>query len=219
MTDVEERLHTSRWNSDEARQHLLNAEHIVSHRVMGIWSGFVKFALRDNVMEVAVSSIYVQAASSELKVELTQICRISSQFTAVVNSLVSNILLPPISLLPFMSKNIEEKSLILSKGPHGNEGYNTRQQALDDGAVIMAYGQLIDKLLNFIIVGLTIYLITISYGYLINDSIIEHKIYCSYCRKQISAKAERTPECTTWMDGREDKETSVINPPHRYDKD
>ncbi|KAL0058425.1 hypothetical protein AAF712_014900, partial [Marasmius tenuissimus] len=65
---------------------------------------------------------------------------IASQFTAVVNSLVSDILLPPISLLPFMSRNIEEKFLILSKGPHGHEGYNTRQQALDDGAVIMAYG-------------------------------------------------------------------------------
>ncbi|KAK1221562.1 hypothetical protein PQX77_015681, partial [Marasmius sp. AFHP31] len=170
MTDIEERPHTSRWNSDEARQHLLNAEHIVSNRVMGIWSGFVEFALRDNVLEVAVGLI------------------IASQFTAVVNSLVSDILLPPISLLPFMSRNIEEKFLILSKGPHGNEGYNTRQQALDDGAVIMAYGQLIDKLLNFIIVGLTMYFIATTYGYFSNDSIIKHKIYCPYCRKQISAK-------------------------------
>ncbi|KAK1215255.1 hypothetical protein PQX77_006924 [Marasmius sp. AFHP31] len=118
-----------------------------------------------------------------------------------------------------MSRNIEEKFLILSKGPHGNEGYNTRQQALDDGAVIMAYGQLIDKLLNFIIVGLTMYFIATTYGYFSNDSIIKHKIYCPYCRKQISAKAKRCPECSTWMDGREDKETSAINPPHRHDED
>ncbi|KAK1235602.1 hypothetical protein PQX77_001167 [Marasmius sp. AFHP31] len=205
MADVEDRPRPSRWNSEDARRHLLNAEHVVSNRVMGIWSGFVEFALRDNVLEVAVGLI------------------IASQFTAVVNSLVSDILLPPLSLLPFMSKNLEEKFLVLSKGPRGYEGYNTRQQALDDGAVIMAYGenvvtsQLVDKVFNFVVIGLTLYLIATTYGYLSNDPIIRHSIYCPYCRKQISAKAKRCPVCTTWMDGREDKETSAFD--HRHDSD
>lgn len=63
----------------------------------------------------------------------------------VVTSFVSDILLPPISLLPFMQKNLDEKFAILRPGHHYNEsqkhgGYNTMDQALSDGAVIMAYG-------------------------------------------------------------------------------
>ena len=62
--------------------------------------------------------------------------------TAVVNSLVSDILLPPFSLLPFISKNMEEKFWVLRKGPRywDSNGYNTRKQAIDDGAVVMTYG-------------------------------------------------------------------------------
>lgn len=67
--------------------------------------------------------------------------RIAASFTAVVNSLVSDVLLPPISLLPFMShKNLPEKFAVLRRGPNGDKGYNTVKQAAEDGAVIMAYG-------------------------------------------------------------------------------
>ena len=67
--------------------------------------------------------------------------RIATAFTSVVNSLVSDILLPPISLLPFMShKNLPEKFWILRGGPNGSNGYNTLKQAAEDGAVTMAYG-------------------------------------------------------------------------------
>lgn len=68
--------------------------------------------------------------------------RIASTFTAVVNSLVSDVILPPISLLPFVSRNLEEKFWILRKGPQfsSTHGYNTRKLAIDDGAVIMTYG-------------------------------------------------------------------------------
>ncbi|KAF9524327.1 ion channel [Crepidotus variabilis] len=184
----------SRWNSAEARTHLMNAETMVSNRVKGIWSGFLDFALRDNVLEVAVGLI------------------VASTFTAVVNSLVSDILLPPLSLLPFMSKNIEEKFWILQRGIHGSQGYNTRKQAIDDGAVIMMYGQFINKIVDFICIGLSLYLIATLYGAFSHDSIIRHTIRCRYCRKEISEKAKRCPLCTTWMDGREDKETSAL--PH-----
>ena len=69
------------------------------------------------------------------------VCRIATSFTGVVNSLVSDILLPPISLLPFMShKNLPEKFVVLRKGPHGDKGYNTINQAIEDGAVTMNYG-------------------------------------------------------------------------------
>jgi len=46
-----------------------------------------------------------------------------------------------IALLPFMSRNMEEKFWVLRDGPHySHPGYNTRKQAIEDGAVIMTYG-------------------------------------------------------------------------------
>jgi large conductance mechanosensitive channel len=67
---------------------------------------------------------------------------LAAAFTTLVTSFVSEILLPPLSLLPFINRNMEEKFAILKKGPrYADEGgYNTMQKALDDGAVIMAYG-------------------------------------------------------------------------------
>lgn len=42
--------------------------------------------------------------------------RVAAAFTSVVNSLVSDILLPPISLLPFLGRNLEEKFAVLKRG-------------------------------------------------------------------------------------------------------
>ena len=72
--------------------------------------------------------------------------RIAAAFTSVVTSFVSEILLPPLSLIPGINRNMEGKFAILRRGPNYNNtdglGYNTLQQAADDGAVVMAYGYL-----------------------------------------------------------------------------
>lgn len=65
---------------------------------------------------------------------------IASAFTTLVNSFVSDLLLPPISLLPFMShRNLPQKFVVLQRGENGTH-YNTLQQAQEDGAVTMNYG-------------------------------------------------------------------------------
>jgi large conductance mechanosensitive channel len=59
-----------------------------------------------------------------------------------VTSFVSDILLPPLSVLLPLNKNLEEKFAVLRAGEHrpGDGGYNTLKQAQEDGAVVMAYG-------------------------------------------------------------------------------
>ncbi|KAF8157211.1 ion channel [Crassisporium funariophilum] len=187
----------SRWVSDDTREAFLHTESNIKRRVQTAWTGFIQFALRDNVLEVAVGLI------------------IATAFTGVVNSLVSDIILPPISLLPFMSRNLEEKFLILRKGPHYTrpQGYNTRTQAIEDGAVILTYGAFLDQFTNFVGIGVVLYLIANLYGYFSKDSIIRHTIKCAFCRKEISSKAKRCPMCTTWLDGREERETSALSQP------
>ena len=46
-------------NNDETRAHLVDAEHVVTRKVRSIWEGFVQFALRDSVIEVALGLMYV----------------------------------------------------------------------------------------------------------------------------------------------------------------
>ena len=67
---------------------------------------------------------------------------IASIFTDLVKSFVADILMPPVSVILPLNKNIEEKFAVLRAGPNYNSssGYNTLQQAQDDGAVVMAYG-------------------------------------------------------------------------------
>ena len=67
---------------------------------------------------------------------------IAAIFTDMCKSFVSDILMPPISIILPLNKNIEEKFAILKAGPNMNSttGYNTLKQAQDDGAVVMAYG-------------------------------------------------------------------------------
>ncbi|KAG2420277.1 hypothetical protein HFD88_005078 [Aspergillus terreus] len=103
---------------------LLRLGHGAQTHVRRAWEGFVNFAARDNVLEVALGLIIAQA------------------FTKVVTSFVSDIILPIISLLPFLNRNMDQKFAVLMSGPRyvEGEGYNTLTQARDDGALVLAYG-------------------------------------------------------------------------------
>ncbi|EPQ59962.1 ion channel [Gloeophyllum trabeum ATCC 11539] len=178
---------------DDTREALLHGERTVAKRVRSVWNGFTEFALRDNVLEVAVGLM------------------IASAFTTVVNSLVSDILLPPLSLLPFMDhKNLPEKFAVLKRGHNATAHYNTLKQAEDDGAVTLAYGLFLEHVLNFVGLGLVLYALANIYAVVSKDSIIKHTVRCIYCRKEISQKAKRCAFCTGWQDGREDRETSAL---------
>ncbi|PNS21647.1 hypothetical protein CAC42_1501 [Sphaceloma murrayae] len=160
-------------------------------RASSFWENFSNFALRDNVLEVAVGLIF------------------AASFTAVANSLVSDILLPLISLLPFLSRNLPECFVILRKGDLYRRGqqprYNTIKQALDDGAVIWSYGSFLDKVLRFVLIAISLFAIAKGYEWTSGDKVVKRQVKCRYCRKYISERAKRCVNCTSWLDGREDK--------------
>ncbi|KAJ7087180.1 gated mechanosensitive channel, partial [Mycena belliarum] len=164
-----------------------DAENNVVRRVRGVWSGFKGFLGRDSVLEVAVGLIMLR-------------------FSTVVNSLVTDVLLPPISLLPFMGRNLPSKFLVLRAGP--NSPYNTLQQAAEDGAVTLAFGAFINNLLTFFALGLVLYGLASVYAAATKESIIKHIVKCKYCRKDVSETAKRCAFCTSWLDGREEKQPS-----------
>ncbi|ESZ92790.1 hypothetical protein SBOR_6847 [Sclerotinia borealis F-4128] len=144
------------FDARAASEPLLRTTNAARRHLTGFWDGFVDFAFNDNVLHVAIGLIIAQS------------------FTALITSLVSCVLLPPLSLLPFLNKNLDEKFAVLRPGPHyggvlhnhteigdgvgegleGNgtvimrmgmeflygAGYNTLKQALDDGAIVLAWG-------------------------------------------------------------------------------
>ena len=133
---------------------------------------------------------------------------LAAAFTACANSLVTDIILPIISLLPFLSRNLPEKFATLKHGPNYNStisnGYNTKGQALDDGAIVFAYGNFFDKIVRFLLIAISLWAIATTYSKVSDDNIVKKQVKCKYCRKYISEKAKRCVNCTSWQDGREE---------------
>ncbi|KAL2024512.1 hypothetical protein VTK56DRAFT_7555 [Thermocarpiscus australiensis] len=173
-------------DDDDERRALLDESRRRARRIV---DGFIDFAFQGNVLEIAFGLI------------------LASMFTALVTSLVTDILLPPLSVLLPLNKNLEEKFAVLRPGPNlpADGGYNTLKQAQEDGAVVMAYGFFLNRLVNFMGVGFSLYGLAAVYQYFSQDPIIKHTVKCRYCRKRINEKAARCVNCTSWQDGREDQ--------------
>ncbi|KAJ7122774.1 gated mechanosensitive channel [Mycena epipterygia] len=169
------------------RNQLIDIENNVVRRVKGVWSGFKGFLGRDSVLEVAVGLI------------------IAGGFTALVNSLVTDVLLPPISLLPFLGRNLPSKFWVLRAGPE--PPYNTLQQAAEDGAIVLAWGSFANNLVTFFALGLVLYGFVEVYSAFTKENLIKHIVKCKYCRKDVSQTAKRCAFCTSWLDGREEKQS------------
>ncbi|KAJ5489091.1 Anditomin synthesis protein L [Penicillium diatomitis] len=185
---------------DENSNVLHRVGHTAGAQVKNVWLAFVNFAARDNVLEVALGLI------------------IANAFTKVVSSFVSDVVLPVVSLLPLLNRNMDQKFAVLSPGPNYVEehGYNTLKQARDDGALVLAWGMFVETLLNFAGVSLTLFAVAHLYMFVSHDKIIKPTVRCRYCRKFISVQAKRCVNCSTWQDGREDLPGETV---HNSDSD
>lgn len=109
---------------------------------------FKEFAIKGNMIEMAVGIV------------------IGASFNSVVDVLVKNVLLPPLSLLS-EGVNFQEKKITLRKGTS-----NISEVSID-------YGLLINTLVDFFVVGFTIFIIVKFFNSLqrksedINESSIE----------------------------------------------
>jgi len=96
---------------------------------------FKKFAMRGNVVDLAVGVV------------------IGAAFTGIVNSLVKDIITPPIGLA---LGGIDFSNFFVTlKGPH----LATLAEAQKAGAVTLNYGIFINALINFIVVAIALFLL------------------------------------------------------------
>ena len=96
---------------------------------------FRKFAMRGSVIDLAVGVV------------------IGASFTAIINSLVKDIITPPIGLL-LGGIDFSNRFFVL-KGAHAA----TLDAAQRAGAVTINYGQFINTIINFMIVAFVLFLV------------------------------------------------------------
>ena len=100
-----------------------------------MWREFREFAMRGNVVDLAVGII------------------IGAAFTTIVNSLVNDLIMPPIGLL---IGGIDFSSFFVTlKGG----SYPTLEAAKAAGAVTMNYGLFVNAVIRFVIVAFAIFIL------------------------------------------------------------
>ena len=102
---------------------------------MGFIKEFKEFAVKGNVMDMAVGVI------------------IGGAFGKIVTSLVNDVLMPVISLV---TGGIDFTNLFINLS--GDEKYATLAAAQEAGASVFAYGQFLQNIVDFIIVAFCIFL-------------------------------------------------------------
>jgi large conductance mechanosensitive channel len=147
-----------------------------------MWTEFRNFIARGNVMDLAVGVI------------------IGAAFGKIVTTLVEGILMPPIGLA---LGRVDFASLFFvldrSKGIPASLA-----EAKAQGIPIIAFGQLVNDVISFVIIALAVFVIVKQVNRI--KSAVDKPAApeastkeCPFCASTISIKAKRCPECTSQL--------------------
>jgi large conductance mechanosensitive channel len=153
---------------------------------MAIVDEFKKFALRGNMLDMAVGFT------------------VGAAFSTVAKSLVDDIIMPPVGLL-LGRADFADLFVVLS-GPE-RSSFASLQAAQEAGAVTLNYGRFINNCLALFLVALAMFLVIRAINRL--DATLDtafggdrpaaeptHK-KCPFCVSTIPFRAVRCPECTS----------------------
>lgn len=141
---------------------------------------FKTFILRGNVLDLAVAVI------------------IGGAFGAIVNSLVKDILMPPIGLI---LGRVKFSDLFVSLN---GQAYDSMKAAQDAGAPTLNYGLFAQEVINFVIIAFVIFLMVRMANKLQHPEPVPPADPttkdCPYCLSSIPLKATRCPNCTSELE-------------------
>lgn len=143
---------------------------------------FKEFAIRGNVVDMAVGII------------------IGAAFTTIVQSLVKDVLMPPIGLL-LGGVDFSNFFTVLKEGTTPAP-YETLAAASEAGAVTLNYGVFFNTVLSFLIVAFSVFIL-IRYINRLKRPAEEPEPAaptvkkCTYCYTDIAIEATRCPNCTS----------------------
>jgi large conductance mechanosensitive channel len=137
---------------------------------------FREFVMRGNVLDLAIAVI------------------IGAAFGAIVTSLVGDVLMPPIGLA--LGK-VDFKDLFISLN---GQAYATLALAKAAGAPVIAYGQFLNTVINFLIVAFVVFMVVKQSNRFKKPApapAAPSTKECGYCASTIPLKATRCPQCTS----------------------
>jgi len=147
--------------------------------MFGIVKEFKEFAVRGNVVDMAVGII------------------IGGAFGTIVQSLVKDILMPPIGLL---LGGVDFSDLFVTLKDGASAGpYATLALAQKAGAVTINIGQFLNSVISFLIVAIAVFLLIKVINTLRREqsSLEPTTKACIHCCSTIPIKATRCPQCTS----------------------
>lgn len=173
---------------------------------MSLVSEFKKFALRGNLVDMAVGFT------------------VGAAFTSIARSLVDDVVMPPVGLLLGRS-DFSDLFWLLRAGEAELPPYATLADAQAAGAVTINYGLFVNAVLAFLLVALAMFLVMRAINRI--DRQLERDAgaaeaapaepeskKCPYCLTTIPFKATRCPQCTSDLtDGRGPAGEVAAEPP------
>jgi large conductance mechanosensitive channel len=144
---------------------------------------FKEFALKGNVMDMAVGII------------------IGVAFGSIIKSLVDDILMPPLGLL-LGKVDFSNMFLIVKQGTTAGP-FATLLDAHNAGAVTINYGLFVNTIINFLIVAFALFLVIKNMNTLRKKMEKPQEVAapdtkeCPFCFTKIAIKATRCPNCTS----------------------
>jgi large conductance mechanosensitive channel len=142
---------------------------------------FKKFALRGNVLDLAIGVI------------------IGAAFGKIVSSMVDDIMMPPIGVLLSVSKvgDIQDWALPLNaKNAEEFAEASSATRAKEMGIPVIAYGRFLNNVVSFLIVAFSVFLVVRQVNRLSPPPPPANR-ECPKCNSMISKKASRCPHCTS----------------------
>ena len=145
-----------------------------------MWKEFKEFAIKGNAVDLAVGVI------------------IGAAFGAIVQSLVKDIIMPPISLLTG-GLDFTNKFVILKAGANGVTSFTNQADAVKAGAITWNYGIFITLVINFLIVAFCIFLVIRAMNKMKRPAPDAPPVSkeCPACTMTIPVQATRCPYCTS----------------------
>ena len=137
---------------------------------------FKAFAMRGNVIDMAVGVI------------------IGGAFGKIVSSLVENVIMPPIGMA---MGGMDFSNLFINLG---NVPVTTLAEAKELNVPVIAYGQFLNTVIDFLIIAFVIFLAIRQMNRMFPKPAPAPTRVCPYCKEGIADDATRCPHCTAELE-------------------
>lgn len=143
---------------------------------MSVFSEFKEFAMRGNVVDMAVGVV------------------IGGAFGKIITSLVDNVIMPPIGMI---LGGVDFSNLFINLG---DVPVATLAEAKDMNVPVIAYGQFLNSIIDFLIIAFVIFLAIRQMNKMFPKPEEAPKRTCPFCKEEIADDATRCPHCTAVLE-------------------